>query len=64
MTREDIIARLCALVSTVSEVRFHNIYPHDCFCGNIEYPKDYFKVDEMIIKYIEDTILEKLENNS
>jgi hypothetical protein len=55
MQRKDVLKRLCALCYEVGEQLSEDL-PHDCFC--LEAPN--FQFSEEIIKFIEDSVREKL----
>jgi hypothetical protein len=58
MTRQEVITRLCELVSLVNAEVFQFRVASDCFCeeGNVN-----FQFEEEVIRFIEDAVKEKLE---
>jgi len=61
MNKDEVIYRLCELVSKVGRQKFNNSYPHDCFCGENPLKIGIFHVDEVVIDFIEEAIEEKLK---
>ena len=59
MTNKDAIERLCQLVTTVGVDAFSSQNCHDCFCGGIKENED-IRIDEDVIKFIEDACEEKI----
>jgi hypothetical protein len=60
MTKDQVIKRLCGLITIVGGEEFGHELIHDCICGKNPIPKDNPKVDEKIINFIEDCVMEKL----
>ena len=61
----DVIERLCALVSEVGHRQFADVAPHDCFCGKNPRGKERdFQVDEDVITFIETAVHSRLSNNA
>lgn len=60
MTKQEVLERLCALVTTVGELEFDSTLSHDCFCGRIDVDDRYFRVEEEVIDFIVDAVREKL----
>ncbi len=63
MTKKEFIKRLCALVSNVNSNHFHNGFASDCFCGESPLSEDNPIVSELVIKFIEDAVKEKIEQD-
>ena len=60
-TKQEVITRLCALVTEVGVVKYKNSVTYDCFCGaNPLGNRKYFAVGEEIIEFIESAVTEKL----
>ena len=58
MKREDVIKRLCVLVSEVGLEHFQNKYAHDCFCiDNEGYD---FQFSEEVIAFIENVVRKEI----
>ena len=55
MTADEVIERLCKLVTKVGEQEFNHKHMHDCFCGeNATFPFE--GVDEEVIAFIEKAV--------
>ncbi len=65
MTKQDVLTRLCALMTKVAEERFNMEYrgmgvAHDCFCAAQQENGAFYQMDERVIKYVEGVVEEKL----
>ena len=62
MTKDEVINRLCALVSRVGAEAFDDAYTHDCFCGdsNMRLRPEDIRVEELVLEWLEDAVEEKL----
>ncbi len=64
MNRDEVLNRLCAVVTKVGVSVFDSTCPHDCFCPSGEMLSRasirFHSVDEEIVRFIEDAIDEKI----
>lgn len=56
LSKQEVITRLCQLVTEVGEEMFKNSIGHDCFCGMNPMPDEHFRVDSEVIEWIEEAI--------
>ncbi len=63
MKKIEIIRRLCTLTTLVGDKKFNHQIPHDCFCDEIHIDNRFFRFDEEIIKFIENAVKDKLDEN-
>ena len=60
LDKEQTIERLCKLATLVMEVKYAYTKSADCFCKDSTHTEDSFRMEEDIIKFIEDAVKEKL----
>ena len=58
MNKQEVLEKLCTLVSKVGEEHFNNKVVHDCICGQNPFSMD--EVHEDVIGFIELAVREKL----
>ena len=56
------ITRLCDLVTNVG-AHFGHQHPHDCFCTNNHQVIDRVEVSELLLEFIEEAVIEKIEKD-
>lgn len=62
MTRDEVIARLCALVSEVGDKVFHDQHQHDCFCGHNDI--EFGRVESEVVDWLEHAVKTAIEFNT
>ena len=62
MDKEEVISRLCGVVTAVGTGVFKNKESHDCFCDSAVIP--YPVVSPDIIEFIEDAITEAIHKHN
>lgn len=60
INKEDIIVRLCDLMSLVNDKKFGWTVPTDCFCGGKEVC-DGFSFEEEVLLWVEKCVRDKLK---
>jgi hypothetical protein len=56
LSKQEVITRLCELVTNVGGEVFNHRLGHDCFCGINTLPDEHFRVDSEVIEWIEEAI--------
>lgn len=64
MTKEQVLERLCIVVTKVGAEAFHEAEAHDCFCPVGQSNPSTFRVDEAVMKFIEDAVDEKIKKQA
>ena len=64
MTKQDVIERLCKLVTKVGSKQFNHEIPHDCFCHESGTGENGFCIDGDILTFIEESVVNAINNDA